>query len=78
MPIYEYKCNACGNTSEILHKSTTIKEVVCPDCRSDNMEKLISAPGAVMTKGPAPQMPAACPKSQQCGQSSCPAAQLRR
>ena len=78
MPIYEYRCDDCGKTCEILIKNRSKEsEVVCPDCQSSQLTKLISSPGAVMTKGgiePLPTMPS-CPNSQGCGNSTCPAFQ---
>ena len=44
MPIYDYRCTDCDNTSELLIKSSTTP--VCPGCGSLNMEKLVSAPVA--------------------------------
>lgn len=40
MPIYEYKCQACGHRFEqlILHSSTP----ECPSCQSRELERLIS------------------------------------
>lgn len=75
MPIYEYKCNQCGDESEILHKSSNITSVECPGCGSEDMEKLISAPGAVMTKGATAAQPMpACPNREACGSRACPGA----
>jgi putative FmdB family regulatory protein len=49
MPKYEYKCNKCGEKSELrlsfFHKK---EEVKCPKCGSDDMERIFSAP---FTKG---------------------------
>ena len=42
MPIFEYSCNGCGNTFELLvnrHDDT----VQCPNCGSSDVEKLFSA-----------------------------------
>lgn len=84
MPIYEYKCDDCSTVSEILVKNTENQsKVVCPNCRSGNLDKLISAPGAVMSKGGgfhgdlSDMPPAACPNQDRCGVpgGSCPAAQ---
>ncbi|MCP5045996.1 MAG: zinc ribbon domain-containing protein [bacterium] len=75
MPIYEYKCEDCGSFSEILVKNrANVSSVTCPDCDSGNLEKLISAPGAVMTKGGASSgmpEPRPCPTPQQCGRNFC-------
>lgn len=41
MPIYEYKCSACGKKHEIIQKHDDIPFTVCPDC-GGQMKKLIS------------------------------------
>lgn len=73
MPIYEYKCNRCGETSEILLKSMNSR-VVCPQCDSGDLTKLISVPGAVMVKGSSSSSVDAapmCPNRRRCGMD-CP------
>ena len=42
MPIYEYRCQACGHTFELLVFKTTVP--ACPACRSEALERLISLP----------------------------------
>lgn len=73
MPIYEYECNRCGEKSEILLKSMSA-EAACPHCDSPDLTKLISVPGAVMSKGStrAVDVPATCPNRDRCGVDSCP------
>ena len=52
-----------------------IKTVECPGCGSTEMEKLISAPGAVMAgRGAAAEPVPACPNRQACGSRACPGA----
>lgn len=44
MPIFEYKCDDCGNKFEVLHKSSVnLEEVKCPKCESINYKKLLSS-----------------------------------
>lgn len=77
MPIYEYKCNQCGSINEILHKSLNIKAVICPDCHSTDLNKLISVPGAVMSKSsPANDTLPSCHNPAQCGEQCCPSDHL--
>ena len=45
MPIYEYRCSACGHELEALQKITDAPLVACPSCRADKLTKLISAAG---------------------------------
>jgi len=42
MPLYEYRCGACGAEFDFLVRSNTT--VACPDCGSVSLERLISAP----------------------------------
>ena len=51
MPIYEYKCKACGQTSEVLVQSFFSPPAPkCPDCGKD-MERRLSPPVMVTEKG---------------------------
>lgn len=43
MPIYEYKCNKCGEKFEAWVKLGQGNEVKCTKCGSENLEKLVSA-----------------------------------
>jgi putative FmdB family regulatory protein len=42
MPIYEYRCQVCGAVSEFLTGLGQPEEVVCRECGSSKMEKLMS------------------------------------
>ena len=44
MPIYEYKCRKCGSSFELLRRmSDSDRDLVCPECRSEAVERLMSA-----------------------------------
>jgi len=43
MPIYEYRCDACGERTEILQRLSEPPLAHCPHC-GGSMTKLISAP----------------------------------
>ena len=43
MPIYEYRCESCGQTIERLQKLSAPPLTVCPSCEG-SLTKLISAP----------------------------------
>ncbi len=45
MPIYEYRCEACGFQKEFLQKSSEEPLRTCPECNTDAFAKLISAAG---------------------------------
>jgi putative FmdB family regulatory protein len=45
MPIYEYRCGACGFQSEYLRKVTDPPLSVCPECGKEAFTKLPTAAG---------------------------------
>ncbi|MDE2345338.1 MAG: zinc ribbon domain-containing protein, partial [Gammaproteobacteria bacterium] len=45
MPIYEYKCEACGHYLEALQKLNEAPLTQCPECGQPALHKLISAAG---------------------------------
>ena len=42
MPIFDYSCRACGRKFEALVLKTTVP--ACPECQSQDLEKLLSLP----------------------------------
>lgn len=45
MPIYEYRCAACGFQKEYIQKVNAAPLTVCPACEKDTYKKLVSAAG---------------------------------
>jgi putative FmdB family regulatory protein len=45
MPIYEYRCGACGAEKEVLQKISDPPLTQCPACGKPEMVKLVSAAG---------------------------------
>jgi len=45
MPIYEYRCEACGHTDEHLQKVSEAPLTVCPACGKPQYRKQLSAAG---------------------------------
>lgn len=45
MPIYEYRCDACGHELERLQKMSDEPLKDCPECGKPALQKLISAAG---------------------------------
>jgi putative FmdB family regulatory protein len=43
MPLYEYRCEACGRKTEVLQKLHEAPLTVCPDC-GGVLRKQVSAP----------------------------------
>lgn len=64
MPVYEYRCDACGETFDLFVRSVTQqKEPKCPQCGSTQVRKAVSLfgvggagseRGTVPSCGPAP------------------------
>jgi len=46
MPIYEIQCRDCGKTEEVLVFHTDAI-LACPECGSDDTEKLMSATSSI-------------------------------
>jgi putative FmdB family regulatory protein len=50
MPLYEYRCKACGSTFEKIRKYSDEPVEVCDKCGKGPVQKLISSP-AIQFKG---------------------------
>ena len=44
MPLYEYRCEACGHQFEVIQKFSDEPIAVCPKCGSGPVAKLLSSP----------------------------------
>jgi putative FmdB family regulatory protein len=52
MPIYEYKCQACGEFAEILVRTPgEAQKVRCPACDSPDLTRLVSRPALIRSQG---------------------------
>jgi len=58
MPIYEFECLDCGETTEILVAASETDLVTCGKCGSRNLKKLISAHAHVSATKTYPATPA--------------------
>ena len=45
MPIYEYRCDACGHELEAIQKLSDAPLTDCPECHKPSLKKLLSAAG---------------------------------
>lgn len=45
MPIYAYRCEACGFTKDVLQKMSDDPLTVCPECQQANFKKQVTAAG---------------------------------
>jgi putative FmdB family regulatory protein len=70
MPIYDYKCRDCGKISEIFLRSLN-ESVKCPECGSENMEKLISASYAIKMEGHYSPGTTCCGRTERCDSPPC-------
>ncbi len=44
MPLYEYKCDACGATFELIQKFSDLPPETCQKCGRGPVQKLVSSP----------------------------------
>ncbi|MEK6806505.1 MAG: zinc ribbon domain-containing protein [Pseudomonadota bacterium] len=51
MPIYEYRCKACGTEVEISQRMVDPPAKKCPECGKPKLEKLMSAAGFRLSGG---------------------------
>jgi putative FmdB family regulatory protein len=45
MPIYAYRCAACGHAKDVLQKMSDAPLTVCPSCGQPRFEKQVTAAG---------------------------------
>lgn len=45
MPIYAYKCSACGFAKDVLQKISDAPLTVCPHCGAESFSKQLTAAG---------------------------------
>lgn len=45
MPIYAYKCAACGHEKDVLQKISDAPLIVCPSCGAETFSKQVTAAG---------------------------------
>lgn len=44
MPVFEYRCNACGRVNSVLVlEPRTDREITCRSCRSTDLERVVSS-----------------------------------
>jgi putative FmdB family regulatory protein len=69
MPIYEYRCQECGETFEILVRGSTT--IVCPQCGSSLLSKLLSAPFIASGRTVRPVGHTCCGREERCSTPPC-------
>lgn len=70
MPIYDFRCQQCGKVSEIFVRSVGGHATRCPDCDSENLERLISASYVIRMDTPMPGT-TCCSRTERCQTPSC-------
>ncbi len=58
MPIYEFECRDCGETTEILIAASETDLVACGNCGGRNLKRIISAHAQVNATKSYPTNPA--------------------
>ncbi len=69
MPLFEFRCDGCDRPFELLVRGG--ERISCPACRSERVERLMSAPAARMAN--ALPIAADCPpiEAGPCGRPAC-------
>jgi len=49
MPIFDFKCEACGCSKELLRKISDPILTECPECHKKTFKKQVSAPSFQLT-----------------------------
>jgi putative FmdB family regulatory protein len=70
MPIYEYRCNNCGERVEVLVRSST-SAPVCPECGSKLLDKLLSVPHMLSAQTQRPSGHTCCGREERCDAPPC-------
>ena len=69
MPIFEFRCLECGDLFEKLFMTSDEKvDLVCPECRSMSLERVVSRTNYAMGVGSGGKQPKITTKS--CGPSN--------
>ncbi|MGD0201494.1 MAG: zinc ribbon domain-containing protein [Bryobacteraceae bacterium] len=67
MPLYEYRCSACGETFEQLRRTQDADYgLVCPACQSGEVQRLLSV-FASRVAGAGARPPCGAPSASACG-----------
>ena len=45
MPIYAYKCSACGHAEDVMQKVSDAPLTACPKCGAESFSKQLTAAG---------------------------------
>lgn len=71
MPIYDYKCQDCGEVSEVFLPSVdNARSMNCPACGSERMKRLFSGSYLLQTEARAPGR-TCCGREERCETPPC-------
>ncbi len=72
MPIYEYKCEKCGEVVEVFHQAPGQETLpACPVCGSKNLAKLLSSPAIVKAAHGSVPGTICCGRTERCDTPPC-------
>ena len=72
MPIYEYRCNQCGEISEILRGVGSHDEILqCKHCRSSDLEKIMSVSSFTLADSNQAPGTTCCGRTERCDTPPC-------
>ena len=71
MPIYEYRCKACGKVEEFLLVGQDDISVKCPNCGSDDMERVLSTASFLSSSGGRLPGKTCCGRDERCETPPC-------
>jgi len=72
MPVYDFKCQECGEVSEEFFRTVHGQQSVhCPQCGSERMEKMITASYMIRTNSPSGHGDTCCGRTERCEQPPC-------
>lgn len=69
MPIYEYRCQGCEATFEVLVRGES--EITCPHCGSATLHKLLSVPHISSGRTVRPAGRTCCGREERCDAPPC-------
>ena len=71
MPIYEYKCEECGENFDFLAKRLSQKPEACPHCGAKTFKKQLSTFSANVATSSSSAASSCCPTGTCCPDGAC-------
>ena len=71
MPIYEYRCQECGNLSEYLVGVGDDDPIECRHCGSSEMNRILSAGSFTLHSSQRPSGRTCCGREERCERPPC-------